>query len=106
MLLLLYPEVYKLYECFFLGGRKFAISLLLILFFNFQWPKVANTESAFYKGTSNYSNCRTFEKHDSSEKHQRCVEASLVQKEPEKAPLNAVVARLTKQQNLKMLQLF
>ena len=80
-----------------MNERKFAITLLLILFFNFQWPRIANTESAFYRGTSNYSNSHTFQKHDSSEKHQKCLEASLVQTEPKKALLNAIVTRLTKQ---------
>ena len=52
------------------------------------------------------SNSHTFKKHDSSEKHQKRVEASLVQKELEKALLNAIVTHLTKQENIKVLQLF
>lgn len=41
--------------------------------------------TAFVKGTANYSNTCTFVKYDMSEQHQQCVEATVVDKAPEKA---------------------
>lgn len=45
-------------------------------------------------------------KHGTSECHQKCVDAKRVKEAPEKAPLNAAVSRLTRQQNDTMLKLF
>ena len=45
-------------------------------------------------------------RHDSSERHQRCLDAKKVRVAPEKAPLTTAVMRLTCQQNDTMLKLF
>ena len=71
-----------------------------------QFPRVADNESAFVKGTNNYSNTRNLVKHDSSEQHQICLEAKIVREAPEKAPLTRTVTRLTRRRNDTMLKLF
>ena len=58
------------------------------------------------KGTNNFSNCHSIEKHEASDKHQLAVEADLAANAPEKTPMVQAVARLTQQQNDKMLLLF
>ena len=49
---------------------------------------------------------RNVVRHDSSERHQRCLDAKKVRVAPEKAPLTTAVMRLTCQQNDTMLKLF
>ena len=49
---------------------------------------MADKDSAFYKGTNNFSNTRTLEKHDRSERHQRCIEAKVVKEKPFDTPID------------------
>ena len=59
-----------------------------------------------FKGMRNFSNSESLKKHDVSEKHQLAVEAEQASKDPEKAPLNRSISRLTREQNEMMLMLF
>ena len=60
---------------------------------------MADKDSAFYKGTNNFSNTRTLEKHDHSKRHQRCIEAKAVKEKPLDTPIHTAMTRLTRQQN-------
>lgn len=68
-----------------------------------QFPRIADGDSAFVMGTNNFSNTRNLVKHEVSEHHKRCVDA---QQDPENAPLNSIVSRLSRQQNESMIKLF
>lgn len=49
---------------------------------------------------------RSLVKHDSSEKHQKCIDAKKILEAPEKAPLPSAVIKLTRQQNDYITKLF
>ena len=87
-------------------GKVFVSSVIETLyFFPLEWPRVSDDKCAFVKGTNNFSNCHSIQKL-ASDKHQLAVEADLAANAPEKTPMVQAVARLTQQQNDKMLLLF
>ena len=80
--------------------------LIFLLSLPTQFPRIADKESAFVKGTKNLSNTRNLVRHDCSEQHQKCLDAERVKAAPEKAHLTTALMRLTSQQNDTLLKLF
>ena len=51
------------------------------------WTNVSDCKGAFFKGTSNFSNSQSLQKHVASEKHQLVVEAEQVSRAPIKSTI-------------------
>ena len=57
-------------------------------------PRIADSSSAFVKGTNNFSNDRNLKWHESSEKHGHCTAAMLAKNAPETAPIKRSISCL------------